>query len=94
MGNGQIELGPVLKALHQMKIRSVLVEGGSQVITSFLRSRLVDQFVITIAPVMVGGVRAFDPSWKLPTLPKLCNIHHELMGEDIIVRGDPHWENR
>ena len=37
-----------------------MVEGGAGVISSFLREGLVDQLIITIAPVFMGGLRPFD----------------------------------
>ena len=37
-----------------------MVEGGGQVIASFLAQRLVDLVVLTIAPVFMGGVKGVD----------------------------------
>jgi 3,4-dihydroxy 2-butanone 4-phosphate synthase/GTP cyclohydrolase II len=51
-----LDLAVLLNQLLTESIRSVLVEGGAQVITSFLRARLVDRLIITIAPVLVGGL--------------------------------------
>jgi len=53
-------LDDLLQALHAEGIESVMVEGGSEVITSFLRQRLVDYLIITIAPMLVGGVSALS----------------------------------
>ena len=42
--------------------RSLMVEGGASVISSFLVSGLVDLVIITIAPVYVGdGIGVFQP---------------------------------
>ena len=38
-------------------IRRLMVEGGARVITSFIRAQLVDLFIITIAPKLVGGLQ-------------------------------------
>ena len=35
-----------------MGITSLMVEGGAQVITSFISSQLVDQVIVTVAPVL------------------------------------------
>jgi len=40
--------------LHSLGIRSLMVEGGAQIIDAFARSGLVDRLVVTVAPVVVG----------------------------------------
>ncbi|MGQ9920154.1 MAG: RibD family protein [Desulfobacca sp.] len=91
--NGGIELPRLLKMLGEKGIHSLMVEGGAQVITSFLSCRLVDQLIVTIAPVLVGGVRVLDLQ-QLPRpngLPRLRNVTYEQLGVDLIVRGEPDW---
>lgn len=48
------EVSEVLHMLHSLGIRSLMVEGGAQIIDSFARSGLVDRLVVTVAPVVVG----------------------------------------
>jgi hypothetical protein len=54
----------------------------------------VDQVIVTIAPVLVGGVRVLDffhqPRPKV--YPRLINVDYQRIGEDLIVRGDPDWK--
>lgn len=59
---GHISLEGLFSTLWENKIRSVMVEGGASVISSFLKSGLVDSFLLTIAPVYVGkdGVSAVE----------------------------------
>jgi riboflavin-specific deaminase-like protein len=52
---GGIDLAALLAKLGEMGITSLMVEGGAQVINSFITSRLVDQVIVTVAPVLVGG---------------------------------------
>lgn len=91
--NGGIEIKTVLEMLGEQGINSVMVEGGAQVITSFLGCRAVDQVIVTIAPVLVGGVRVLDflhqPRPKV--FPRLINLEYQRIGDDLIVRGDPDW---
>lgn len=44
----------MLHTLHSLGIRSLMVEGGAQIIDAFARSGLVDRLVVTVAPVVVG----------------------------------------
>jgi hypothetical protein len=49
---GRISLAAVLD--REFVGRSLMVEGGTSVISALLSSRLVDLVVITIAPVLIG----------------------------------------
>ena len=54
-----VDLPAALTALRRLGVRSLVVEGGSRVITSFLAERLVDRLVVGIAPTIIGaGVEA------------------------------------
>ena len=57
---GYLSLSALLTCLTEMGIGSLMVEGGAQVITRFLLYRMVDLIVLTIAPVLLGGLRAFE----------------------------------
>jgi diaminohydroxyphosphoribosylaminopyrimidine deaminase/5-amino-6-(5-phosphoribosylamino)uracil reductase len=45
----------VLDELHQREVRTVIVEGGSAVLTAFIRAGLVDELNVYIAPALLGG---------------------------------------
>jgi GTP cyclohydrolase II len=94
--NGGLEIKTVLQRLGEMNLNSVMVEGGAQIIASFLGYQLVDQIVVTIAPVLVGGVRVLDYHQQpLPKIfPRLAKVSYEKIGEDLIVRGEPDWAPR
>ena len=49
-----ISLSSLLKELGKREIMSVLVEGGSEIITSLLKANLVDKMIIPIAPKILG----------------------------------------
>jgi diaminohydroxyphosphoribosylaminopyrimidine deaminase/5-amino-6-(5-phosphoribosylamino)uracil reductase len=51
----QGDLGALLDQLGQDGILQVLVEGGAKVAASFHRARLVDRYVIHLAPALMGG---------------------------------------
>jgi len=57
--DGRIDLRELLKALGREGISSVLVEGGSRIITSFLKEGLADRLVVVTAPKILGkGIEA------------------------------------
>ncbi len=91
--NGGIHLPALLARLAELGVAALMVEGGAQVITSFLNSRLVDQVVVTVAPILVGGVRVLDG--YLPAaerrFPRLAGVAYYQVGEDLVLWGAPSW---
>jgi diaminohydroxyphosphoribosylaminopyrimidine deaminase/5-amino-6-(5-phosphoribosylamino)uracil reductase len=56
---GNVALPHLLEALSKRGISSVLVEGGSEIITSLLRLKLADKLVVIVAPKLLGrGIEA------------------------------------
>ena len=55
---GPLDLRFVLRALWAEGVRSVMVEGGSEVLGSFLAARLFDQVALFRAPLLLGGRRS------------------------------------
>jgi riboflavin-specific deaminase-like protein len=53
-GVGRTPIEQVLSALWSRGIRTVLLEGGSEVLTTFLRGGWVDRFTLYQAPVLIG----------------------------------------
>ena len=91
--NGWVDLGALLIRLGELEVNSLMVEGGAQVITSFLGARLVDQVIVTIAPLLVGGLRVGDgvgPA-NLRWFPRLSNLTYQRLGEDLVLMGEPVW---
>jgi diaminohydroxyphosphoribosylaminopyrimidine deaminase/5-amino-6-(5-phosphoribosylamino)uracil reductase len=53
--SGRVSLPSALRALFRRGLTSVLVEGGSEVMGSFVRAGLFDEFVLFRAPLLLGG---------------------------------------
>jgi len=52
---GRVSLPHAMSALRARGIASLMVEGGSEVLGSFLRERLLDQVALFRAPLLLGG---------------------------------------
>ncbi|WP_022834956.1 GTP cyclohydrolase II [Salisaeta longa] len=93
-------LDALLDALADEGLQSLMVEGGREIITSFLSQQHVNHLVLTIAPRFVGGVPAVAPldvsgdgyAAATQRLPALENIHYQWYGTDLVLHGDPTWE--
>jgi 3,4-dihydroxy 2-butanone 4-phosphate synthase/GTP cyclohydrolase II len=90
--NGNIELPVLLRDLTYRKIESVMVEGGAQVISNFVKEKLIDMIVLTISPFAIGnGLHAFEEKFfdknHKPFSLKESNVVK--MGDDFIIYGIP-----
>ncbi|MGD8494529.1 MAG: RibD family protein [Desulfobacterales bacterium] len=91
--DGKIDLFALMDLLAAMKINSVMVEGGARVITSFVNARLVDQFIITIAPKLVGGLPVLNSrGLEIAQYLECEQVHYQHLGNDIIVWARPGWK--
>jgi 2,5-diamino-6-(ribosylamino)-4(3H)-pyrimidinone 5'-phosphate reductase len=52
--SSRVDILELLKRLHEMNIRKILVEGGGTVIGSFLNANVVDELKIYIGNVLIG----------------------------------------
>jgi len=57
-GRGEVDLKRLLPILEKRDIRTLLVEGGSKVIWSFLESKLADEINIFVGSIVIGGERS------------------------------------
>jgi 3,4-dihydroxy 2-butanone 4-phosphate synthase/GTP cyclohydrolase II len=91
--NGDVDLVALLRRLGECGIRSLMVEGGARIITSFLARQLANYLVLTVVPRLVGGLHAvkglgaFEPA----RFPGLRNIGYQRLGEDLVLWGDLAW---
>ncbi|KAI7831101.1 dihydrofolate reductase-like domain-containing protein [Gamsiella multidivaricata] len=86
--DGRLSIPDLLSKLRQQSIRSLMVEGGAGIISSFLRSGLVDSFLLTIAPVYVGheGVSAVQDA---EAAAKFDKISYHTLGRDVMMVARP-----
>lgn len=91
---GRVDLPDLLQLLGEKGIRSIMVEGGSQVISSFIAARLVDQMIITISPRLVGGLPVLDrPAADNGSMLRLGSVTYQACGPDITLWGKPQWQD-
>src|SRR5690606_40472069 len=88
--DGRVSLPALLDTLAARGVASIMVEGGTGVITSFLRADLADLAVLTVAPVLAGGYHAVGglgvEHWE--RLPRLRDMRTMQAGEDLILWGE------
>lgn len=61
-GNEEVDIEKLIPVLESRGIHTLLVEGGSRVIWSFLESRIADEVRIFIGSIVIGGDTAPTPA--------------------------------
>ena len=83
----RLDLLEILTILYRNGFRSVFVEGGSAVITSFLKGGFVNRMIIVVAPIIIGeGIPAvgdLDVS-TLSEILKPASHSVRKQGEDLV----------
>jgi diaminohydroxyphosphoribosylaminopyrimidine deaminase/5-amino-6-(5-phosphoribosylamino)uracil reductase len=90
--SGKVEAKEVLSWLGEKGLSSLLVEGGSRLLTTLLEEKLADKLFLTISPRLIGGekapsffegkgIRLIKESWELREISSFC------LGRDIIIEG-------
>ena len=87
---GGLDLSAVLDRLHAVGVRSVLVEGGPTVFTSFVRSGLYDKVSIFAAPLLIGEGRSAIGDLgveRVSAAPRLKRVRYQRIGDQMLIRG-------
>ena len=86
--DGRVALPAFLRQLAQLDLARVMLEGGASLIAGFLAQGLVSKAVITIAPIFIGGLKAFEaPISASPNFPRLHGPQLKQLGDDLILWG-------
>jgi diaminohydroxyphosphoribosylaminopyrimidine deaminase / 5-amino-6-(5-phosphoribosylamino)uracil reductase len=88
----RVDLDPLMTALGERGINSLMVEGGAQIIGSLAESGLIDRVTAFIAPVLLGGYGAPSPIGGTGVAQadhgsRLIDPVIEQIGNDIRVSG-------
>ncbi len=87
---GQVSLKSLITRLGKAGVMNVLCEGGGVLAESLVKSKLVDEYLIFMAPKILGGkaIPAFGGTgWKLGGEPNLKFTDVEKLGDDIFIRA-------
>ena len=90
-GDGRVDLQALLIALVARGIRSVLVEGGAEMITALLCRRLAQRLVVCVAPKVLGaGVEAVGDLniARLDDALTFRDAGFRICGTDVLFEGD------
>ena len=88
--NGKVDLAAMLRDLAQREVNELHVEAGNKLNGSFIRAGLVDEFLVYLAPKLLGtgqGMASFGPLQSLSDAAQLQFMSSEMVGDDLRIRA-------
>lgn len=89
---GKVDLGAVLDDLAAREVNELHVEAGHKLNGSFVREGLVDEFLVYLAPKLLGQGREmarFGPLGALDDAPSLVYQSVDRVGDDLRILARP-----
>lgn len=91
IGKNKVDLSGLMKNLYERGIRTLMVEGGGEIISSFFENKLVDRYCVFVGSMIIGGRTAPTPAdgdgFTQPFDLKL--IDHKVLGNGILLTYEP-----
>ncbi len=90
--NGSLNIKDLLKKASDFGLRSLLVEGGSELATAFIKAGLVDKYMIFVAPRILGkGINSVGDLGirKMVASIDLDDVTTQNLDGDMLVTGYP-----
>lgn len=87
---GRVDLGWFLRKLGEEKLTHLLVEGGGEVLGTFVDQRRVQRVAFFYAPMILGGQRARrgvagEGAQRLADVLQLTDVRHRRLGPDLLL---------
>jgi diaminohydroxyphosphoribosylaminopyrimidine deaminase/5-amino-6-(5-phosphoribosylamino)uracil reductase len=91
-----VDPAEVLAELASRKVRSLLLEGGGEALSSFFDARLVDRLLLFQPPRLLGGEKAPQlwagrGSATLKAAPDVTDLSRFPLGDDEVWEGSVAW---
>jgi 3,4-dihydroxy 2-butanone 4-phosphate synthase/GTP cyclohydrolase II len=98
--DGHVDIRAAVMKIRELGIKKLLVEGGARIITSFFCEQLVDRYIVTITPAIIGGVHAIERlmaqqihtharTLQFPTM-RIAGCRQ--LGKDLTIYGTIIWQ--
>jgi diaminohydroxyphosphoribosylaminopyrimidine deaminase/5-amino-6-(5-phosphoribosylamino)uracil reductase len=84
------DLHDALRQLWAQGIKHVFVEGGPKLASAFVEARLVDEFIVYLAPMLLGGPNAALGQIGITNIKDAWQLHileTKQLGNDIFIRA-------
>ena len=89
--NGWVQPQALQAQLYQDGIKTLMVEGGAHILTSFLQNQLADYLIATVSMQLIGGLHSLLGLPAGSAAPRLSPWHCAPIGEDLLIGGHLQW---
>ncbi|TQS81348.1 diaminohydroxyphosphoribosylaminopyrimidine reductase [Candidatus Methanomassiliicoccus intestinalis] len=90
-GRDKVNLTDLMEKLYDRGIRTLMVEGGGEVISSFFENGLVDKYCVFVGSMIIGGRTAPTPAdgngFEQPVNLKL--VDYKILGNGLLLTYEP-----
>lgn len=83
--NGRLSPASIVSALWDLGLKSILIEGGANTVSSFLDARAVDRLHVLVAPVILGSGK---PGLTLQPIETLAQALRPATHVHVLADGD------
>ncbi|MDP7236081.1 MAG: bifunctional diaminohydroxyphosphoribosylaminopyrimidine deaminase/5-amino-6-(5-phosphoribosylamino)uracil reductase RibD [Candidatus Latescibacteria bacterium] len=90
--DNHIDLNALKRELGAQQILALMIEGGSQIATAFLKARAVEQITCFIAPLIMGAGLEVVGNLDTTDVSQAIRLHKtkiEQLGNDFLLTGQP-----
>ena len=87
---GRVDLHAAVSAITERGVRSLMVEGGPEVLSAFMKTGLCDSFALFTAPLIMGEGAGFGDGLNFDFMGdavKLRDVRVRRVGGDMLVEG-------
>ncbi|MCL2144228.1 MAG: bifunctional diaminohydroxyphosphoribosylaminopyrimidine deaminase/5-amino-6-(5-phosphoribosylamino)uracil reductase RibD [Endomicrobia bacterium] len=86
------DFGVIINKLNSLGLKTILIEGGGEIISSALFSKVVDDIYLFVAPKIIGGKNAVSVTGgtgvkKIKDALKVKNMKVKKIGGDLLITG-------
>lgn len=84
-GDVTVDLPLAMAALHARGVRTITCEGGPHLNGDLLLADLIDEWALTLAPLLVGGDARRSTTGPLPPAPLAMHLDRLLEGDGLLL---------
>lgn len=84
-GDATVDLAAAMAALHARGVRTIACEGGPHLNGDLLLEDLIDEWALTIAPVLVGADARRSTTGPLPPAPVAMHLDRIFEGDGLLL---------
>lgn len=87
---GKVDLSSMLRDLAEREVNELHVEAGHKLNGSFIREGLVDEFLVYLAPKLLGAgqsMASFGPLQQLSEATQLHFLSTNMLGDDLCIQA-------